>query len=105
MRKSIDYLRAELQADVGVFHHVDGCYSVISKVPEGATVSSVCLTSDGKRLILRDIARLSDEARHFRQGFLVLEEDLTVETKSKPKKKSTAKATDKVVGGMTEEPK
>jgi hypothetical protein len=106
MRKSIDQYKAEQQCDVAVFHHVDGCYTVIGRLPEGAEVSSVCYTADNKRLIIRDIARLSDMARDYQQGFFVLDEPATCADKPKAKKskKKALKADDELVVSMTEEP-
>jgi len=105
MRKSIDQYKAEQQCDVAVFHHVDGCYSTIGRLPEGAEVASVCYTADDKRLIVRDIARLSDMVRAYKQGFLVLDGQATCADKPKPKtaKKKAVKADDELVVSMTKE--
>jgi hypothetical protein len=94
MRKSIEILKHELQSDIAVFHHVDGCY----------------------RLLVKDVARLTDEPRHFAYGFLTQDGSITCES-PKPKtdvyegiaqavkaKKKTKKVNDEVVGSMTEEP-
>jgi hypothetical protein len=105
MRKTIDQYKTEQQCDVAVFHHVDGCYSTIGRLPEGAEVASVCYTTDDKRLIVRDIARLSDMVRHYKQGFLVLDGQPTLADKPKPKtaKKKAVKADDELVVSMTKQ--
>jgi hypothetical protein len=116
MRKSIEILKHELQSDIAVFHHVDGCYSTIGALPKGAEEGSVCFTEDGSRLLVKDVARLTDEPRHFAYGFLTQDGSITCES-PKPKtdvyegitqavkaKKKTKKVNDEVVGSMTEEP-
>ena len=105
MRKTIDQYKTEQQCDVAVFHHVDGCYSIIGRLPEGAEVASACYTTDDKRLIIRDIARLSDMVRDYKQGFLVLDGEATcaVKPKAKPAKKKVVKADDELVVSMTKQ--
>ena len=76
MRKSIDTLKNELQSDVAIFHHVDGCYQTIGELPEGAVKGSSCHTTNNKQLIVKEVIRLDDE-----------------------------KDDDELVGSMTEQPK
>lgn len=106
MRKSIDTLKTELQSDVAIFHHVDGCYQTIGELPEGAVKGSSCHTTNNKRLIVKEVIRLDDEPRHYRYGFLVLDDKASCETpKPKKAKKKAKKDDDELVGSMTEQPK
>lgn len=110
MRKSIDNLKNELNCDVALFHHVDGCYTTLGKAPEGIEPGSVCWTTEGKRLIVKDVIALTDAPRHYRSEFLVLDDNVAVIDTTvfiKPKKvklKLAAKADDGLVGSMTKQP-
>ena len=109
MRKSIDNLKAELNSDVALFHHVDGCYTTLAKAPEGAEVGGVYFTIDGKRLIVKDVIALDAEPRHYRADFLVLDGDVGEKAPSskakKPKAKGPVAVDDELVSSMTKEPK
>jgi hypothetical protein len=96
MITTVNKLREELGKDIGIFHHVDGCYTVIAPVPEGAEIGGQYWQEDGSLLLLRGIAHLGGEETTYELNFesvsVVLTEQPVPAPKSTRKSRKEAEA-------------
>ena len=97
MATTVNKLREELGKDIGIFHHVDGCYTVIAPVPEGAEIGGQYWQEDGSLLLLRGIAHLGGEETTYELNFesvsvVLTEKPAPVKSTRKSRKEAEAEA-------------
>lgn len=97
MITTVNKLREELGKDIGIFHHVDGCYTVIAPVPEGAEIGGQYWQEDGSLLLLRGIAHLGGEETTYELNFesvsvILTEQPAPVKSTRKSRKEAEAEA-------------
>ena len=57
MTSTVNKMIEETKEDVGIYHHVDGCYTVLGPVPEGLPLRSKVYSKDGSALLLRGVVK------------------------------------------------
>ena len=87
MQSTVNKLRELTQDDVGIYHHVDGCYTVLGPVPMGVAIGEPAYAPDGSALMLRGIAEFGAPAAVYELEFSVID-DVLVTAPSAPKKSS-----------------
>ncbi len=89
MLTTVNKLREKTQQDVGVYHHVDGCYTLLGPVPEGIELGTPAYSADGATLLLRGIAHADSPSAAYELRFKTT--DVILLTKPEPKAPKKAK--------------
>ena len=91
MSTTVNKMIEETKEDVGIYHHVDGCYTVIGPVPEGLPLRSKVYDKDGSPLLLRGIVKADAPPAVYDLQFQTIDSILIVEPDVKPKAQKAKK--------------
>ncbi len=94
MLSTVNQLKEQTKEDVGIYHHVDGCYTILGPVPDGLTLGTPAFTAEGHTLLLRAVAHsdapsVAYELKFKTTDVILLEQP---EATPKPAKKTKRKA-------------
>lgn len=91
MITTVNNLKEKTQEDVGIYHHVDGCYTLLGPVPEGIEIGTPAYSADGSTLLLRGIAQADSPSAAYELKFKTTDVILLVKPEPKAPKRSKKK--------------
>lgn len=94
MLNTVNSLRDKMKKDVGIYHHVEGCYTLLGPVPDGLTIGTPAYTKEGSPLLLRAIAQADAPSTEYELKFETIESVLVEQpdVEAKAPKKAKRKA-------------
>ena len=94
MLTTVNELKEQTKADVGIYHHVDGCYTVIGPVPEGVEIGVRAYNTSGGSLLLRAVAKADAPSVVYNLKYATVDAVLLEmpDAEEKVQKKTTRKA-------------
>lgn len=100
MLTTVNKLKEATKEDVGIYHHVDACVTLLGPVPEGIVIGQPAYAEDGSALLLRGIAYAEAPSVEYELKFKKI--DTVLLEPPAPKKKATKQPAKKVEEDMPE---